>query len=298
MKHHYLPEFYLKQWAGEDRKLCQYSKVHGNRIFTRRVFPSETGFLNRLYSVDGASEDLEHRVEEDFYSPADSKAAQSMSLLLSGTQKIDLNISQVSSWSRFLLSLMLRMPEDVAMLKKRWRNAMLDVSDDAEADYKARRQPNDPETFREFIHARPNHVFEQEALELLVNLNDSELTGNLLNSMNWHIIDLAKSKFELFLSDRPLFVLRPLGDEDGTLCLPVGPHSLFIASKKSEDINRFLSTKPDSNVRDVNRIVVSQAVKFAYATSDAPLRFMQNNFGKSFDVRAMKGTNNSLLELT
>ena len=27
-KHHYLPVFYLKQWAGPDRRLCEFSRPH------------------------------------------------------------------------------------------------------------------------------------------------------------------------------------------------------------------------------------------------------------------------------
>jgi len=39
-KHHYIPQFYLKQWTGVDRRLCEYSRPY-DRLKTRRRFPSE-----------------------------------------------------------------------------------------------------------------------------------------------------------------------------------------------------------------------------------------------------------------
>jgi uncharacterized protein DUF4238 len=35
-KHHYIPVFYLKQWAGADGRLCQYSRPY-NRVKPKRV---------------------------------------------------------------------------------------------------------------------------------------------------------------------------------------------------------------------------------------------------------------------
>ena len=264
--------------------------MHGCRLVPRRVYPSQTGFVRRLYSINGVPEEFAHRIEETFYSPVDSLAAQTLKLLLAGSKKSDLTNSQVSSWSRFLLSLSLRMPEDVAILKERWRETMLDISPEVEEKYLLERRQDEPITFRDAVLARPDHVFEQEALDLLINLNDSTNTGNVLNSMHWRIINVKNSKYELYLSDRPLFVIHPLRDVDGTICLPVGPFQLFVASKSEDVISQFLSLPAQVNVRDTNRIVVSQAVKFSYATNDIPLRFMKNNFATSFDVRAIQRT--------
>ena len=38
-KHQYIPVFYLKQWAGADRRVCEYRRVMPGKVVTRRTFP-------------------------------------------------------------------------------------------------------------------------------------------------------------------------------------------------------------------------------------------------------------------
>jgi hypothetical protein len=42
-KHHYIPEFYLKQWAGPDGRLCEFSRPY-KRVLPRMTHPGGTGF--------------------------------------------------------------------------------------------------------------------------------------------------------------------------------------------------------------------------------------------------------------
>ena len=51
MKHHYMPEFYLKQWVGDDGRLCEYRRWPG-RITRKRQFPAATGY-EIIEAVDG-----------------------------------------------------------------------------------------------------------------------------------------------------------------------------------------------------------------------------------------------------
>jgi hypothetical protein len=48
-KHHYIPKFYLKQWAGPDGRICEFSRPH-KEVKPRMVFPDGTGYERGLYT--------------------------------------------------------------------------------------------------------------------------------------------------------------------------------------------------------------------------------------------------------
>jgi hypothetical protein len=54
-KHHYVPVFYLKQWAGGDGRLCQYRRVYDGKVAVNRKHPDATGYKVDLYKIDELS---------------------------------------------------------------------------------------------------------------------------------------------------------------------------------------------------------------------------------------------------
>lgn len=77
-KHHCFPVFYLKRWANSDGKLCEFSRPFGKIVKPRRVRLSGTGWVNQLYAIKGMRPVLAHQVEEFFFKPIDSAAAESL----------------------------------------------------------------------------------------------------------------------------------------------------------------------------------------------------------------------------
>jgi hypothetical protein len=57
-KHHYIPVFYLKQWAGPDGKVVAFRRPHGDRVVATQKPPTHTGYDRGLYWMDGGSERL------------------------------------------------------------------------------------------------------------------------------------------------------------------------------------------------------------------------------------------------
>jgi Protein of unknown function (DUF4238) len=51
-KHHYIPVFYLKQWAGADGRICEFSRPY-DRVKARRVFPDATAYVHGLNKIWG-----------------------------------------------------------------------------------------------------------------------------------------------------------------------------------------------------------------------------------------------------
>ena len=54
-RHHYIPQFYLRRWAGDDDKVCEFSRPHKN-IYRQRVYPIQTGFKDRALRKAGRSQ--------------------------------------------------------------------------------------------------------------------------------------------------------------------------------------------------------------------------------------------------
>ena len=76
-KHHFIPVFYLKQWA-TGGKLIEYAKKRG-RFIWKSVGLDATGFQRDLYSFpELPSPDAQH-IEKVFLNYADQKAAHALS---------------------------------------------------------------------------------------------------------------------------------------------------------------------------------------------------------------------------
>ena len=81
-KHHYISEFYLKQWAGSDGHLIEFCRRHNNLVCPRSTHPGGTGYFRGLYTIQGAPPHLKDIFESKFMSVADGRAAQSLRLMV------------------------------------------------------------------------------------------------------------------------------------------------------------------------------------------------------------------------
>lgn len=136
-RHHYLPEFYLKRWASREGRLVEFSRPWADVVKPKRVYPRETGFVDRRKELQGLSREVAHAVEEKFFSPVDSEAADVLTRI--ERNETDFSGDERSAWARFVLSLVFRVPEiypkardqlaeevartSAAALHRRWRQA-------------------------------------------------------------------------------------------------------------------------------------------------------------------------------
>jgi hypothetical protein len=146
-KHHYIPIFYLKQWAASDGKLVEFHRPY-KRVKPLRKYPDATGYEIDLYSVPGLPSGKEQYLEESFMRPADQVAADALKLLLEGRDEF--TSAMKSGWSRFIISLLHRNPETMRQktreLGEAYQTRLLEI----EASYPEFRSLTDPNTFEEF----------------------------------------------------------------------------------------------------------------------------------------------------
>ena len=66
-KNHYLPVFYLVQWAAPDGKVIRYHRPFGG-VVTHPIAPKNTGYERGLYRLDGYAAEQRNAIETEFMS--------------------------------------------------------------------------------------------------------------------------------------------------------------------------------------------------------------------------------------
>jgi hypothetical protein len=282
-RHHYIPEFYLKQWAADDGRLVEFSKPWGDIVKPKRVYPRQTGFEDRLNELAGLPESERQRLETHFYSPVDSAAASVLHALKGG--RLEFNKRERRAWTRFLTSLILRNPENIRAATDRIRNTFAMRDPGIEQRYQALRAPDDPETFSEFSSKVDlSDDFARTAKEAMTIVIEDGLVVNHISHMQWGVIQLPFGAPPLLTSDRPMFITKPLPDPECEVLMPLGPKFLFFAVNNKEFAHKFATLSPSEVATASNDIVVCRAQKYVYAMSDRHLAYVQANMGTAEEV--------------
>jgi hypothetical protein len=278
LRHHHLPVFYLKRWAGEDGRLCEFSRPH-KEVIARRKYPAQTAYVERLYEMPGLPPEKAQQIEQGFMQLLDSQAAEALSALENDDPRMKTDSRLRSAWSRFIMSLLLRAPNDIAALKAGVMEEWLRAIPDLEAQYAAKRSPEDPATFAEYFMSRSPDEVARWAISLAPKLMDHSGIVALLNNMRWLVVRIASETGEFITSDRPVVMSWTLTEEHAYLFLPIGPKTLFIAVNDKETQRIVEARDPAERVEVTNQFVAGRAIKYVYALSDAPLEFVRQHMG-------------------
>jgi hypothetical protein len=74
-KHHYIPVFYLQQWADAKGRLLKFSRPYGNDVKHEPTSPRKTGYERGLYRVPNVPEHLAEIIEQKFMKRMDDLAS-------------------------------------------------------------------------------------------------------------------------------------------------------------------------------------------------------------------------------
>jgi uncharacterized protein DUF4238 len=270
-KHHYLPVFYLKQWAGSDGRLCQFSRPY-DRVKPKRVHPDGTGYVRGLYAIDDMDPEIVNAIESKFLKPADGLAAETLQDLLND-RPFKQAARMRTSWSRFVLSLMVRYPEAIAEMKRQLTENVMKV-------YLETKKDDEPETFAEYEALRGTNELARLHGKLLMDLMQDSRMGRLIFGMHWGVVRFSHHKHDLLTSDRPVASnVFPISANH--LCLPISPRHLFFACETERAEREFQQLDPKYIMQTSNDLMAKRAQAYVYGPDDSQLRFIQNRFGKS-----------------
>ncbi|QRE76991.1 DUF4238 domain-containing protein [Methylobacterium aquaticum] len=279
-KHHYMPVFYLKQWLNKDGQICEYKRLANGAVKPRRTHPSGTGYVRGLYDFVGLEDpELREAFEREFLKPVDTRAAELLQDINAGRRAMN-NPEKRSAWTRFLLSLLMRMPEDIKLHKERYIQNWLKPNPDRRKYYKSRVwRPGMPQRLDDVLAAMDLQSIEHRALDALIPLINNPRIGEVVISLHWGSLTLPVGAPALLTSDRPILLSDGLEDPNSHIILPIGPKQIFYAVKDKGVVNFMMVKPPTELAHIVNMAVVSQAVNYVYGQWDVQLPFVQQYMG-------------------
>jgi hypothetical protein len=129
-KHHYIPVFYLQQWADDRGRMIEYSRQGKHKfVKARPTSPTGTGYVRGLNLVPGVPPDKAEFVEKEFMRLVDEWAARALFAFLSPDREP--SIQERVGWARFIYSLILRTPEHIELIRR--KSAELKISSPPQA---------------------------------------------------------------------------------------------------------------------------------------------------------------------
>lgn len=289
-RHHYIPQFYLKCWAGTDGLVNRYA-IENGKVKMRRQSPRSIGFQENLYRApqEHLTEWQAQTLETHFFGPIDSLAAKALRRLLIGDLNLDGWLPEErQGWVMFVRSLMIRSPEGVAAAKSRLRVIFEATLKELKTDYDFRRTAADPETFAQFkAMLHPYHP-ERAAMQSIAHTIGSETVGQRILDAQWAVVDVAGSPHRLLMSDaKPAHIGLDL--PNGHIMLPVSPNKIFVAATDMRFLKALRETPESDLVHAMNRRTVGEATRFVVSSDAHQSRFIENRMGS--DVIASSSEN-------
>ena len=269
-KHHFIPAFYLKNWAIDDGYLIEYSRPY-HEIRPHRRHPNASAYQRDLYSFNELPSDIAQQLESNFLKPTDSIADVVLKRMLAG----DLNIYEPelrNAWSRFLISLQLRHPDAIADLRVDIPRILAENQEQLEASYRQIRKPADPVTYSEYVRGLDPLAWTRIHLYTLQATLDSKLGGQRLNNLNWGTLGVGNAACPLLTSDWPVCFNA---DGKGIVLFPLSPQIIFAAAPDNNIIRGLSRRRPDELVTIMNSYVVSHARRYVFASDERQTRFIE-----------------------
>jgi hypothetical protein len=266
-RHHYLPEFYQKRWASNE-KVKVYRKFNG-RLYINALAPKAIGFVRNLYATDEIEGLDRQLIERDVLRRIDNDAARSLRYFENNLHSSD-DRRLIFAWTQFLLTLLHRAPNRISEIRKSIPEYAPTIFDEIREKFPYESE----EKIRTVLTERRVHegVYQNLIQHLFVSSN----VGNVIQNMNWCIIEVRNTKFEFLTSDKPLMTSNGLGLTNSFLILPVGRNALFVACHDKRIAVHLMNHPPNELVQLVNDAVVRQATMFVIAYDERQTRFIDN----------------------
>jgi hypothetical protein len=201
-RHHYIPEFYQRNWAGSDRQIERYEWINGS-VIRRRVFPKAAGFRENLYRHPRIAMDewTAQALEWAVLSKIDDAAARALEAMLSDPKALNDDVVR-RSWSVFLRGMLLRTPYQMngmlASFETIWRNTSISEK------YENLRQPGMPDTANEYLEMRHPNIVRDSAFQMFADAQSDDRTTRHIARLPWRIFDCSDADHQLILSDHPV----------------------------------------------------------------------------------------------
>lgn len=279
-KHHYIPKFYLKQWADPkgDGRVCEFCRRYRG-VKARMTFPDGTGYVRGLYTFGALAPDEVNVIELKFLQKADGDAAVALGHLVE--HEVDLPVRLRNAWIRFLMTLIHRNPEGLLRIRDRVKTGLKARLGEARDEYEAAAVKHGLADAVGDKFVMPERHLHYVTASVFQNAMDSKEVGTLIGRMRWSVVTFNRPQHTLLTSDRPIIMTNGIRYSKSHIVIPISPDTLFIAANNDEMIQHIdaICKRPRSESL-INDQMARQAYKYVYAQNDSQLRFVANRLGE------------------
>jgi hypothetical protein len=273
-KHHYLPVFYLKQWAALDGRVIRYYRPN-SEVVAHPIAPKNTGYEQGLYSLGGYNPEQRNIIEKNFMAPqVDDPAAAPLRIFLGRRPVSELTVSMKQAWTRFLMSLHVRTPGGVEQITTQGAEALRQVLAKDPEEYIAIRKPDDPPTLVEWVERYRPALIDNYGKSILPGIVTHQAIGNEIIRMHW-VVGTYGATPDILTCDRPLYLSPGVNDPKCVIALPLSPCAIFFASRDPSILDTLMRMERSALIRAINESVVTQAARYVYGAHDRALGFVE-----------------------
>ncbi len=277
-RHHYIPQFYLREWTGKDGRLERYTQPYRSKLDIKRRPTKAVGWWDDLYIAPENDPHKNYFLEWGFFKQLDDRAAR-VFRKLNGAPIPALSAEDISTWSTFLMSLLHRTPENLAAYKEVAGRLYDEAVPTIRDRYEELRTKDDPETVEEYEASLTAEDRERVVMRNFARVIANPNIGTFLNSLNWSAFDRPEDCPDYLLSDDPLARSNGLKKPDGHVAIAVSPRRLVVGTYEEKFLEEFRRIKPRELVFRMNTWTVEGARHFVASTDLRQTRFIRNRFG-------------------
>jgi hypothetical protein len=253
-RHHYVPQFLLRQWATRGRFVSYYSEAASGRVIENAkatvVSACQIPDLNNYFGVHASQRDFP---ETGFFTPRiDTPAATALQAMLKRGIRA-LTPEQRTDWARLLISFGVRTPETLRdMGPRETKKAFVLVEASAKGPPEAERRVS-------AMIEQSMPTFQRNfPLNIAMDLSTDPEKLAAVNAMTWWIRRWPQSV--ILIGDRPLLTFPraphpcgiPLNHPSCLIALPIAPNAVFFASANAKTKDKARKMTPSKLAFTVN----------------------------------------------
>jgi len=236
-------------------------------------------YLMDLYvdqSFDPGSREAYH-LESDYLQQLDHKGVELQRRMVAG----NLPSSQEDrlTWTRFLMALLNRHPDDVEKLKALHSVMWQQHEDEGLRNMRQQMAGYDP------ILIAANYIpawrarQETQRVQSLKRMMDYGAAGAIIDRGRWSVLDFFGVTGDFVLSDKPVFRTETFQKPGDFIALPLGPKHLFVA-QPATGMSGLSEIQPSiALLNRINIALVGQAKKYVVAVDNAQQKWICETLG-------------------
>lgn len=278
MRHHFVPQFLLRTWAEKttDGKI-EVFRLDLKHIPSSRLTPKHTGYEEDLYALTRpivAGMD-QQAVEKQFLRHVDNLGARVRQKLDSEGLRA-LTLDDRTDWARFIMSLRIRQPDVVEMLRNMATDRFRETIKTQPEEYEELVGVDDPPTLEEWTEKTFPGLIENFGLSIFHKLVDNPQIGDKILRMKWWIWDFSDVPYDLLIADHPCIFTTGIDNPNLVIALPITPKKAFMATQSDHAAEVMRRQRPQDLAMRLNESSIAQARVRIYARDKSSARFIQN----------------------